>query len=46
VAGALGAHGEDVLQSRELEGALQRAAAACKPACVNVMIERLPAPRY
>jgi acetolactate synthase-1/2/3 large subunit len=46
VAAALGAHGEDVTDAKQLSGALQRAAAAGKPACVNVMIERLPAPRY
>jgi len=46
VAQALGAHGEDVDRPGELQGALRRAAASGKPACVNVMIERLPAPRY
>ena len=46
VACALGGHGEDVLRTDQLQGALQRAAASEKPACVNVMIERLPAPRY
>jgi len=46
VAAAMGAHGEDVLRIDELEGALRRAAAAKKAACVNVMIKRLPAPRY
>jgi acetolactate synthase-1/2/3 large subunit len=46
VASALGAHGEDVSTPAELQSALRRAAAAGKPACVNVMIERLPAPRY
>ncbi|HJY76237.1 MAG TPA: thiamine pyrophosphate-binding protein [Burkholderiales bacterium] len=46
VAQALGAHGEDVVRPDELGGALQRAAASGKPACVNVMIERLAAPRY
>jgi acetolactate synthase-1/2/3 large subunit len=43
---ALGAHGEDVSTPGELQGALRRAAASGKPACVNVLIERLPAPRY
>ena len=43
---ALGAHGEDVARPDELRGALQRAAASGKPACVNVMIERLAAPKY
>jgi acetolactate synthase-1/2/3 large subunit len=46
VAAAMGAHGEDISRSDELQGALQRAAGSGKPACVNVMIERLPAPRY
>jgi acetolactate synthase I/II/III large subunit len=45
VASALGAHGEDVSTPAELQSALRRAAAAGKPACVNVMIERLPAPK-
>lgn len=42
----LGAHGEDVFQARDLENALARAAADNRPACVNVIIERLAAPRY
>jgi acetolactate synthase-1/2/3 large subunit len=46
VAQALGAHGEDVDRPGELQGALQRAVASGKPACVNVMIERLAAPKY
>ena len=46
VASALGAHGEDVSTPAGLQSALRRAAAAGKPACVNVMIERLSAPRY
>lgn len=46
VAAALGAHGEDVLSSNELKNALTRAASAGKVACVNVTIERLPAPKY
>jgi acetolactate synthase-1/2/3 large subunit len=46
VAAAMGAHGEDVARPAEVAPALARAAAAGKPACVNVMIERLPAPRY
>jgi acetolactate synthase-1/2/3 large subunit len=45
-AAALGAHGEDVHEEKELHEALARAAAAGKPACVNVMIERLPALKY
>ena len=46
VAQALGCHGEFVERADQLEGALARAAASGKPACVNVMIERLPAPSY
>jgi acetolactate synthase I/II/III large subunit len=46
VAQALGAHGEDVDRPGELRGALRRAAASGRPACVNVMIERLAAPKY
>jgi acetolactate synthase-1/2/3 large subunit len=45
-AAALGAHGEDVLAFEELGGALGRATASGKPACVNVMIERVAAPKY
>jgi acetolactate synthase-1/2/3 large subunit len=41
---ALGGHGERVTRPEELPGALQRALQSGKPACVNVMIERLPAP--
>ena len=46
VAAAMGAHGEDVPSIMELDRALQRAVGAGLPGCVNVMIERLPAPRY
>jgi acetolactate synthase-1/2/3 large subunit len=45
-AAALGAHGEDVLHFNELHAALDRARAAKRVACVNVLIERQPAPRY
>ncbi len=41
---ALGGHGEYVTRAAELPAALERAAASGKAACVNVMIERLPAP--
>jgi acetolactate synthase-1/2/3 large subunit len=41
---ALGGHGEYVTRAADLPAALERAAASGKPACVNVMIERLPAP--
>jgi len=46
VASALGAHGEDVLEPKDLQPALARAVASGKPALVNVMIERVAAPRY
>lgn len=41
---ALGAHGECVTRAADLPAALERAAASGKPACVNVMIERVAAP--
>jgi len=41
---ALGAHGEYVTRAADLPAALERAAASGKPACVNVMIERVAAP--
>jgi acetolactate synthase-1/2/3 large subunit len=41
---ALGGHGELVTRAAELKPALERALASGKPACVNVMIQRLPAP--
>jgi len=43
-AAALGAHGEYVTDLCELDAALDRAVTSGKPACVNVMIEGLPAP--
>jgi acetolactate synthase I/II/III large subunit len=46
VAAAMGAHGEDVFSFAELGSALVRAVSSGKPACVNVMIERVPAPKY
>jgi acetolactate synthase-1/2/3 large subunit len=46
VAAAFGAHGEQVERPGELAPALARAAGAGKVACVNVMIERLPAPVF
>lgn len=46
VATALGGHGELVTEAEALAGALARALASGKPACVNVMIEGVPAPRY
>jgi acetolactate synthase-1/2/3 large subunit len=44
VAVALGGHGELVTAADALGAALERALAAGKPACLNVMIERVPAP--
>jgi acetolactate synthase-1/2/3 large subunit len=44
VATALGGYGELVQESAALRPALERALASRKPACVNVAIERLPAP--
>ena len=46
VATALGGHGEYVTAVEQLAPALARALASGKPACVNVMIERVPAPVY
>jgi len=46
VAAAFGAHGEQVERPAELGPALERAARSGLPACVNVMIERLPAPVF
>jgi acetolactate synthase-1/2/3 large subunit len=43
-AAALGGHGELVTRAADLPGAIERALASGKPACVNVMIERVPAP--
>jgi acetolactate synthase-1/2/3 large subunit len=41
---ALGGHGEFVESAAKLGPALKRALASGKPACVNVRIERVPAP--
>jgi acetolactate synthase-1/2/3 large subunit len=41
---ALGAHGEHVTRAADLPAALERSMKSGKPACVNVIIERLPAP--
>jgi thiamine pyrophosphate-dependent acetolactate synthase large subunit-like protein len=41
---ALGGHGELVTRADELRPAVARAIASGKPACVNVMIARVPAP--
>jgi acetolactate synthase-1/2/3 large subunit len=44
VATALGGHGELVRRPQEMQGAIERALASGKPACINVMIEAIPAP--
>jgi len=41
---SLGAHGELVRSADELQSALERAFSCGRPACVNVMIEQVPAP--
>jgi acetolactate synthase-1/2/3 large subunit len=41
---ALGGHGERVSSAADLQWALARAVKAKIPACVNVTIERMPAP--
>jgi acetolactate synthase-1/2/3 large subunit len=46
VAAAFGAHGEQVERPAELAPALAKAAGAGRMACVNVLIERLPAPTF
>jgi acetolactate synthase-1/2/3 large subunit len=46
VAEGFGAHGEYVERPAELAPALDRAARAGRAACVNVLIERLPAPVF
>lgn len=40
----LGGHGEYVTDLADLDGAMARAIASGKPACVNVAMEGLPAP--
>jgi acetolactate synthase-1/2/3 large subunit len=44
VVSALGGHGEHVQRAQDLAGAIDRALASGKPACVNVMIESVAAP--
>jgi acetolactate synthase-1/2/3 large subunit len=41
---ALGGHGELVERAADLAGAIERALASQKPACINVMIESVAAP--
>jgi acetolactate synthase-1/2/3 large subunit len=45
VVAALGGHGEHVARATDLAAALDRAAGSDRPACVNVTIASLPAPR-
>ena len=44
VVAALGGHGELVQSADEMPGAIERALASGKPACINVMVESIPAP--
>lgn len=44
VVAALGGHGELVQSADELPGAIERSLASGKPACINVMVESIPAP--
>jgi acetolactate synthase I/II/III large subunit len=44
VAAALGGHGELVQSAGEMQSAIERSLASGKPACINVMIESIPAP--
>lgn len=44
VVAALGGHGEFVERAADLAGAIERALASGKPACINVMIESTAAP--
>jgi acetolactate synthase I/II/III large subunit len=44
VAAAFGGHGELVERAADLPGAIERALASGKPACINVMIESTAAP--
>jgi acetolactate synthase-1/2/3 large subunit len=44
VVAAVGGHGELVENIADLPGAVERAMASGKPACINVMIESIPSP--
>jgi acetolactate synthase-1/2/3 large subunit len=44
VVAAVGGHGELVTRIEDLPGAVERALASGKPACINVMIESIPSP--
>ena len=41
---ALGGHGELVDNAADLPGALERALASGKPACINIMVDSVAAP--
>ena len=41
---AMGGHGELVTSPDQIQGAVERALASGKPACINVMIESIPSP--
>jgi acetolactate synthase-1/2/3 large subunit len=43
-AAALGGHGELVERAADLPGAIERALASGKPACINIMVESIAAP--
>lgn len=43
---AMGGHGELVMRAEELPGAIDRALASGKPACINVMAQRAGAPSF
>jgi acetolactate synthase-1/2/3 large subunit len=45
VAQSLGGHGEHVTSAKELWPAIERAIASGRPACVNIDLARVPAPR-
>ena len=44
IVAALGGHGEFVERAADLPGAIERALASGKPACINIMIESIAAP--
>ncbi len=44
VVAAMGGHGEFVENAAELPGAIERAQASGKPACINIMVESVAAP--
>ena len=44
VVAALGGHGEFVERAEDLPGAIERALASGKPACINIMTESIAAP--